>query len=66
MQKKLFLLINGQQNSLSLLNYFDHYEHEDISYDRFKKGVIDIISGHKDKVKLSEDDVKTIFHLLDQ
>lgn len=64
MQKKLLVLTLGSQN-YSLATYFDQYEDEEITYDLFKKGIIDIISNHKEKVKLSEDDVKTTFHLLD-
>jgi hypothetical protein len=32
----------------------------------FKKGIIESISNCKEKLKLSYDDVKTIFHLLDE
>jgi hypothetical protein len=65
MQKKLLILSHGSQ-SYSLTTYFDRFEEEEISYDQFKKGIIEIISNCKEKVKLSEDDVKTIFHLLDE
>lgn len=52
MQKKLFILTHGQK-SMSLLTYFDHYEDEEINYEQFRGGVIDIVSGQKEKIKLS-------------
>lgn len=61
MQKKLYVLT---RSSPSLLTYFD--PDEEINYELFKRGVIDIISGQKEKVKLSEDDVKTLFYLIDE
>lgn len=53
MQKKLLVLTHNTQNHISLINYFDSFDNEEILYEQFRRGVIEVISGQKEKIKLS-------------
>jgi hypothetical protein len=36
-----------------------------MNYDEFRERVIEVLAGMREKVKMSEDDIKTIFFVLD-
>lgn len=47
MQKKIMILTISSMQNYSLLTYFDSFEEEEITYEQFKRGIIDIISNNK-------------------
>lgn len=65
MHKKLKLLTDPFHYP-NIFTVFDDYPNEEISYDKFKSGVLEVISDIRDKIKMSEDDIKTIFHIINQ
>ena len=63
MQKKLKLLTN-QFHYPNIFTVFDDHPQEEITYEKFKEGILTIISDIRDKIRISQDDIKTIFHIL--
>ena len=60
MKKKINCLTLEQQ-----MNIFTVFEgSQKINYETFRNGIINIINNNKDKIKISEDDIKTLFHVL--
>lgn len=50
----IYTVFDGQPNDVSL------------DYDTFRSGILTIITDMRDKIKISEDDIKTIFFILDE
>ena len=65
MQKKL-KFISDSFHYPNIFTIFDDYPDEEIDYQKFKTGILEVITEIRDKVKMSEDDIKTIFHLIKQ
>lgn len=63
MHKKLRLLTDPFHYP-NLLNVFDDWPEESIEYEKFKEGVLKVITNIRDKIRMSEDDIKTMFSLL--
>lgn len=64
MEKKLKLLTN-QFHYPNIYTVFDGQSDINIDYDTFRSGILTIITDMRDKIKISEDDIKTIFYILD-
>ena len=65
MQKKIKLLTN-EYHYPNIFNVFDQFPETYIDYELFKNGIVTVIGDIKDKIKMSEDDIKTLFHVLDE
>ena len=65
MQKKVKILTN-EFHYPNIFSVFGHHSSGNITYEDLKNGILTVISDIKEKIKISEDDVKTIFHVLDE
>lgn len=64
MEKKLKLLTN-QFHYPNIYTVFDGQPDINIDFETFRSGILTIITDMRDKIKISEDDIKTIFYILD-
>ena len=63
MEKKIRLLTN-QFHYPNIFNVFDDHTELQIGYEKFREGILSIIGDIKDKIRISEDDIKTLFFIL--
>lgn len=64
MEKKIKSIVEGEKGS-SLLAFAEHSGRTLFTYDEFRELIILVLGHLREKVKISEDDIKTIFFLLD-
>ena len=63
MDRKIKLLTN-QFHYPNIFTVFDDYAEEMIDYEVFKTRLLMIVADLRDKIKISEDDIKTLFSVL--
>ena len=65
MDKKIRLLTN-QFHYPNIFTVFNDVPDEIIDYELFRSRVLLVIADLRDKIKISEDDIKTLFHVLEE
>lgn len=48
-----------------MITLLSEQESIEINYEQFKGVILSILEESKDKIKMSEDDIKTIYYVLD-
>jgi Ca2+-binding EF-hand superfamily protein len=64
MEKKLKVLTDPYY-SPNIFTVFNEISAEGIGYEEFRTGILTIITNIKEKIRISEDDIKSLFYLLD-
>lgn len=64
MEKKIRVLTNQKEN-VNIFSILEKDSKNNIRYDDFRTTVVGMLSELRQKIKISEDDIKTIFYILD-
>ena len=65
MEKKIKLLSN-QFHYPNIFTVFNDVPQENIDYQLFRARILLVIADLRDKIKISEDDIKTLFYVLEE
>lgn len=57
--------INNLRDDHSIVRILQSLAAKEIDYDIFRKGLLAAIAPIREKIKISEEDIKTIFYILD-